>query len=195
MANIHAILHITLDGVIQAPGRPDEDTRGGFKYGGWAIANQDEVLGRTMGEGMAHGGALLFGRRTYEDFYNVWPKRSNNPYTDVLNNTLKYVVSRTLREPLPWQHSVPLSGDATQAVAKLKRESGKDLGILGCGELVRSLARSRLIDQYTWITHPLVLGSGQRLFPEGSPYTALELTRSVTTTKGVVIGFYRPKMT
>src|SRR5262245_15795060 len=195
MSQITAILHITLDGVIQAPGRPDEDTRGGFAHGGWAIPNQDEVLGRTMGESMSQGGVLLFGRRTYEDFYNVWPKRSNNPYTEVLNNTMKYVASRTLHEPLPWQNSVLLSGDAAQSVAKLKRESTSDIGILGCGELVRSLARSRLIDQYTLITHPLVLGTGQRLFPEGTSYSTLELTRSVTTMKGVVIGFYRVNAT
>src|SRR2546430_12121843 len=134
---------------MQAPGRPEEDDRDGFEHGGWAHARVDEVLGRKMGERMARaqGGALLFGRRTYEDFFSVWPKRTDNPYTEVLDNRQKYVASRTLKEPLPWVNSTLLKGDAAQAVAKFKDGSGKDLVILGSGELVRSLMREHLVVQ------------------------------------------------
>src|SRR5215211_8379652 len=126
---------------MQAPGRPDEDLRGGFEHGGWALPYNDEVMGRVMGEGMARGGPLLLGRRTYEDFYGFWPKQTDNPYTEVLDNTRKYVASRTLREPLPWANSTLLEGEAAEAVAELKSEPGEDIGVLGSGELVRSLMR------------------------------------------------------
>lgn len=129
--------HVTLDGVMQAPGRRDEDVRSGFDRGGWAMPNNDEVMGRVMGEGMAKGGALLFGRRTYEDFAAVWPNRKDNPFTEVLDNTQKYVASRSLREPLPWKNSTLLAGDAAAAVADLKQQPGPDLAILG-----RSSARA-----------------------------------------------------
>jgi dihydrofolate reductase len=106
-----AVEHLTLDGVMQAPGRPDEDLRGGFRHGGWAQPNIDQVIGTAMGKEMANGGALLLGRRTYEDFFTVWPKRTDNPYTAVLDNSLKYVASRTLKEPLPWVNSALLVHD------------------------------------------------------------------------------------
>jgi dihydrofolate reductase len=192
MKKLTAIESLTLDGVMQAPARPDEDTRGGFEHGGWAIPYADEVMGRAMGERMAkaEGGSLVLGRRTYEDFADVWPKRKDNPYTEVLNRSEKLVASTTLTEPLPWENSRLLEGDAVDAVAKLKQEPGKDLGILGSGDLVRSLIPRDLIDEYVLLIHPLVLGSGQRLFPEGA-ITRLELIDKVTTTTGVVIGTYR----
>jgi dihydrofolate reductase len=192
MSEVIVIEHLTLDGVMQAPGRADEDLRGGFKHGGWAVPNNDEVMGRAMGEGMAQGGPLLLGRRTYEDFYSFWPKQKDNPFTEVLNNTQKYVASTTLTEPLPWSNSTLLKGDAAQAVAKLKEQPGRDIGVLGSGELVQSLMRNHLVDKYVLMIHPLVLGSGRRLFPEGIPFATLRLINSVTTTKGVVIATYEP---
>jgi dihydrofolate reductase len=192
MTNIVATISLSLDGVMQAPGRPDEDRRGGFEHGGWATAYNDEVMGREMAKGMAKGGRLLFGRRTYEDFAAIWPKQPKpNPFTDVLDNTQKFVASTTLEEPLPWKNSTLLKGDAAVAVAKLKREPGGDIGILGSGELVRSLMRHRLVDTFVLLIHPLVLGSGRRLFADDGTLEAMNLTDSVTTTKGVVIATYR----
>ena len=184
------IEHVTLDGVMQAPGRADEDQRDGFEHGGWAHARVDEVMGRVMGEGMARGGALLFGRRTYEDFFSFWPTQTDNPYTDVLDNTMKYVASRSLKEPLPWRNSTLLHGDAAEAVAKLKE--GDDLGVLGSGQLVRSLMQRGLVDEFVLMTHPLVLGTGRRLFADGGAFAELRLTDTTTTTTGVVIAKYQP---
>jgi dihydrofolate reductase len=183
--------HVTLDGVMQAPGGPDEDRRGGFEHGGWAAPNNDEVMGRVMAEGMAQGGALLLGRRTYEAFYAFWPHQTDNPYTEVLNNSQKYVASTTLSEPLPWMNSTLLKGDLGEAVAEVKEEVDKDLVVLGSGELIRSLMPHNLIDEYLLLIHPIVLGEGRRLFPDGSPMTNLRLADSVTTTTGVVIARYR----
>jgi len=184
--------NLTLDGVMQAPGRPDEDVRSGFDRGGWALRYNDPVMGRVMGEGMAQAGALLLGRRTYEDFASVWPNRTDNPFTEVLDATQKYVASTTLAEPLPWKNSTLLKGDAADAVADLKQQPGPDLTILGSGELIQSLRRRNLIDEYVLLIHPLVLGSGRRLFPDGSPPADLRLAGSVTTTTGVMIATYQP---
>jgi dihydrofolate reductase len=191
MRKIIAFESLSLDGVMQAPGRADEDVRGGFAYGGWAAPYADPAMGRAAGESMATTGAILLGRRTYEDFYSVWPNRKDNPYTEVLNNTLKYVASNTLKEPLPWMNSKLLDGDAAEAVAKLKEQPGKDIVVLGSGVLVESLMRRGLIDRYMLLIHPLVLGSGRRLFNEGQA-TPLRLVDSKTTTKGVVIATYEP---
>jgi len=190
MGKIVVTTFVSLDGVMQAPGRPDEDTRGGFDRGGWGAPYNDAVMGRKMGEGMARPGSLLFGRRTYEDFFRVWPNRSDNPFTEVLDHTQKYVASRTLREPLPWQNSTLLKGDAADAVRELKGQHSGDLGILGSGDLIQSLRRRHLIDMYVLLIHPLVLGSGRRLFPDGATPEELHLTDSVTTTTGVVIATY-----
>jgi dihydrofolate reductase len=192
MRRITVTCSLTLDGVMQAPGRADEDVRGGFDRGGWALAYNDEVMGRVMGQGMAQTGALLLGRRTYEDFAAVWPQRKDNPFTEVLNNTQKYVASTTLTEPLPWQNSTLLDGDAADAVTGLKQHPGPDLVVLGGGELVQSLRRRDLIDEYVLLIHPLVFGSGRRLFPEGAPPADLRLASHVTTTTGVMIATYRP---
>jgi dihydrofolate reductase len=184
---------LTLDGVMQAPGRPDEDRRGGFEHGGWAQPYMDAVMGQEMGKGMAQTGALLFGRRTYEDFFSFWPNQLEpNPFTAVLNNAQKYVASTTLAEPLPWSNSTLLKGDATEAVARLKEEPGKDIVILGSGELVQSLMRCNLVDVYVLLIHPLVLGSGRRLFSDSGAFAALRLVDSVTTSAGVLIATYQP---
>jgi dihydrofolate reductase len=192
MSRVVVTNHVTLDGVMQAPGRPDEDRRGGFEHGGWAVPRNDEVMGRVMAEGMAQGGPLLLGRRTYESFYAFWPHQKDNPFTAVLDNAQKYVASTTLREPLPWRNSTLLQGDVAAAVARLREQPGKDIGVLGSGELVQSLMREGLVDEYLLMIHPLVLGSGRRLFPDDGPSVALRLVDSVTTTTGVVIARYRP---
>jgi dihydrofolate reductase len=193
MSNVVVFTSLTLDGVMQAPGRPDEDRRGGFEHGGWAAPYADPVMGSVAAEGMAKGGALLFGRRTYEDFYAFWPNQQEpNPFTAVLNDSQKYVASRTLEEPLPWQNSTLLEGDAAEAVARLKEEPGKDLVVLGSGELIQSLMRHNLVDEYVLLIYPLVLGSGRRLFTDGGASTVLRLVDTKPTTTGVVIATYRP---
>jgi dihydrofolate reductase len=190
---ITAFTSVTLDGVMQAPGRPDEDRRGGFAHGGWAAPYADSVMGSVAAEGMASGGGLLFGRRTYEDFFSFWPNQPEpNTFTAVLNDSRKYVASRTLPEPLPWQNSTLLSGDGADAVARLKESSGKDLVVLGSGELLQSLMAHNLIDRYILLIHPLVLGSGRHLFADGGASTALRLLDTKTTTTGAVIATYEP---
>jgi len=184
--------NLTLDGVMQSPAGPDEDRRDGFDHGGWAPPYFDQVMGDWAAEGMARGGALLFGRRTFEQFASFWPTQpDDNPFAAVLNNRQKYVASTTLEEPLSWNNSTLLQGDAMEAVARLK-EQPDDLGVLGSGELVRSLMRANLVDEYVLLIHPLVLGSGRRLFPDGGPSAALRLVDTKTTTTGVVIATYRP---
>jgi dihydrofolate reductase len=192
MGKIVVFNNLTLDGVMQAPGRPDEDTRGGFKYGGWAIPYADPELGKVAGESMSTTGGLLFGRRTFEDFYKVWPSQTDNPFTEVLNNTRKYVASRKLKEPLPWMNSSLLKGDVPKAVEELKAQMEKDLVILGSGELIHSLMEHNLIDQYMLLIHPLILGSGRRMFDEHSAFTKLKLVDSKTTSTGVLIATFRP---
>lgn len=192
MRRIVVFNSVTLDGVMQAPARPDEDRRGGFAHGGWAIPYADASTGSFAGESMATAGGLLFGRRTYEDLYSVWPNRTDNPYTEVLNNSPKYVVSSTLREPLPWKNSTLLKGDAVEAVAKLKQQPGKDLVILGSGELIQTLWPHNLIDEYFLLIHPLILGSGRRLFVDGGDVARLRLVDSKTTTTGVLLTRYQP---
>ena len=191
MPEVTVFTSLTLDGVMQAPGRPDEDTRGGFSHGGWARAYNDPVMASVAAEGMADTGPILLGRRTYEDFHSYWPHQTDNPFTTVLDNTRKYVASTTLREPLPWRNSTLLEGDAAEAVAALKRQPGKDMVVLGSGELAQALMRRNLVDQYVLLIHPLVLGTGRRLFPDGGAPATLRLVDSKTTTTGVVIATYR----
>ncbi len=192
MRKLVVFMNLSLDGVMQAPGRPDEDRRGGFEHGGWATPYADPVMGSVAAEGMSKGADLLFGRRTYEDFAAVWPTMPEpNPFTAVLNNSQKYVASTTLKEPLPWINSTLLKGNVPEAVARLKEQPGKDLLVLGSGELVQSLMRSNLVDEYVLLIHPLVLGSGRRLFPDGGASADLRLVDTKTTTTGVVIVTYR----
>jgi dihydrofolate reductase len=185
--------NVTLDGVMQAPARPDEDRRGGFEHGGWATPYFDPVMAEEAGAGMASGGAVLFGRRTYEDFATVWPHMpGDNQFAAFLNNTPKYVASKTLEEPLTWGNSTLLAGDAPESVARLKESDGPDLVILGSGELIRSLLPHGLIDEFRLLIHPLVLGEGRRLFDEGDAYTKFRLVDTKPTTTGVIIATYRP---
>jgi dihydrofolate reductase len=190
MGKIVIFENVTLDGVMQAPGRPDEDTRGAFPHGGWASEYADETMIQAAQEGMARTGALLFGRVTYEDFFQVWPDAGDNPFTDMLNKTQKYVVSNTLLEPLPWQNSTLLSGDAVEQVRELRARPGKDVVVLGSGALVRSLMPHDLIDEYVLQIHPIAIGSGTKLFEEGT-YKALKLVDTRTSKSGVIIATYR----
>jgi len=190
MSKVVVFTNLTLDGVMQAPGRPDEDRRGAFEHGGWATPYAAMA---QAGKSISSTGALLLGRRTYEDFYAFWPNQTNNPYTEMLHSMQKYVASMTLSEPLSWSNSTLLSGDAAEAVARLKEEPGKDLLIMGSGELVQSLMRRNLIDEYVLLIHPLVLGSGRRLFPDGGAFAALHLVGTRTTNNGVVIVTYQPR--
>ena len=168
--------------------RADEDRRGGFELGGWATPFNDPESGAAMARAGASS-ALLFGRRTYEDFYGFWPSCVDNPFAAILNSTTKYVVSGTLSEPLSWQNSVLVSGGGSDAVRRLKSQTGPDLVILGSGELLRSLTAARLIDQQILLIHPLVLGSGAKFFQAGSE-TSLRLVDSKATATGVIVDTY-----
>jgi dihydrofolate reductase len=188
MSKVVVLMHLTLDGVMQAPGRVDEDQRGGFTHGGWAWPRGDSVVAASRG--IAEVGGLLFGRRTYEDFFSFWPNQTDNPFTLALNNSQKYVASTTRHEPLPWINSTLLKGDVAEAVARLKQQLDKNLLIMGSSELIQSLMRRNLVDEYVLLIHPLVLGMGRRLFAAGSPTTTLQLVDTKTTATGVVIATY-----
>ena len=194
MSTVTVVCNLTLDGVMQGPGRPDEDRRGGFTRGGWAVPYSSDAMGRVfegMGQQAGRSGAMLFGRRTYQDFAGFWPNQPDSPFTEALNRMRKYVASTTLADPLPWMNSTVMPGDAAKAVAALQDTyPEQDLVILGSGELIRSLLPDGLIDEFTLLIHPLVLGSGRRLFDEGSE-AALELIDSVGTSTGVVLARYR----
>jgi dihydrofolate reductase len=191
MSRVVVINHLTLDGVMQAPGRREEDTRGGFEHGGWAGPSVDEVVNAAMGARMPRSGGLLLGRRSYEDMLGYW-NTQDSPFKDILNNAPKYVASRTLREPLPWPNSTLLSGDVAEAVAQLRQQPGKDLNVMGSRELIQTLMRHGLIDEYLLLIYPLVLGSGRRLFADGGPPASLRLVDSTVSTTGVLIATYQP---
>jgi len=192
MRRLMVLEMLTLDGVMQAPGGREEDPRGGFTHGGWSAPYNDSVKMQIMGEGMSRGAELLFGRWTYEKMYNVWHGRTDNPFTAVFERSQKYVASRTLKGPLPWVNSTLLEGDAAEAVAELKEQPGLDLLIMGSGVLAQSLMRRGLVDEFQLLIHPLVLGSGRRLFTDDLPRSALRLVKSVPTTTGVIIATYEP---
>ena len=191
MRSISTTMWVTLDGVVQGLGRPDEDTRGGFTHGGWGRRYDDEVMGREMATAMARPGDMLLGRRTWQDFITAWARLTDgNPVTAHMNAATKYVVSRTLEDGDAWPNSILLRGDAVDTVAELKAQPGRDLSIIGSASLVRSLHAAALIDRYTLVICPLTLGSGSRLFEGPAPLTEFELTGSVATTKGVIIAQY-----
>lgn len=186
------INHITLDGVMQAPGRPDEDARGAFSHGGWAIPGGDEVMGQALGQRMGRpDGGLLLGRWSYEEMLAYWNARGG-PFKDALNDAPKYVASTNPATKLDWPNSTLIHGDIPAAVAELKQHSTGDLVVMGSGQLIRSLLPHGLIDEYLLLIYPLVLGSGKRLFEAGGQFTELRLVESTATTKGVIIATYQP---
>lgn len=193
MRKITVTNNISLDGVMQAPMSADEDTRGGFTYGGWALGvNADPELGAEMANGMARTGAMLFGHRTYDHMAAFWPHQTDgNPFTEHLNNTQKYVVTHDPALELTWQNSTVVAGDAVQTIAELKATDDGDLSILGSGELVRALAPAGLIDEYVLIIHPLLLGTGQRMFD--GVHQKLRLLGSTTTATGITLACYAPE--
>ncbi|NMN97330.1 dihydrofolate reductase family protein [Antrihabitans stalactiti] len=191
MRTISVTMNVTLDGVVQGLGRPDEDTRNGFVHGGWGANYQDDILMQEMGRGMAEPGEILFGRRTWEDFIGAWSTQTDgNPFTEHMNAVQKYVVSSSLAAADAWQNSTLLAGDAVQSVGALKATPGPKLNVIGSAALVRSLHAAGLLDSYTLVIHPLVLGSGARLFDKTSPRVGFELVRSVPTTAGVIVATY-----
>lgn len=183
---------MTLDGVAQAPGEPDEDREGGFEHGGWQAPLLDEAAGATMFEGAASMEALLLGRKTYEIFAGYWPNAPEEiPFTGLLNRVPKYVASRTLAEPLEWSGSTLLTGDLASRIAEIK-DRHEEVHVIGSLNLVQSLLREGLIDRLHLWQYPLVLGTGKRVFHDGAAPTALRLTSSVGHPNGTLQLTYEP---
>jgi len=182
---------LTLDGVVQAPGGPGEDDSGGFAHGGWSVNYWDEMMGQVMGEAMSAPFDLVLGRKTYDIFAAYWPHASDDAGAKPLNDATKYVASRS-RSTLEWSNSVPIEGDAAEGIAALKKEDGPELQVHGSGNLIQTLLHHDLVDQYRLWVFPLVIGSGKRLFSEGTIPSGLKLVESKVSTTGVVIGTYEP---
>jgi len=180
MRRVRAWELVSVDGVMESPEE-------------WAFAYSNDEMGEASASGMAASDALLLGRVTYEHLAAYWPHQpGGTPMVDFLNGVPKYVVSGTLDEPLEWNNSTPIKGNVAEEIAKLKRRPGKDITVLGSGELVRSLLRDRLLDELRLMVHPLIMGSGKRLFDDGADRKALELVTSRTFATGVVSLAYRP---
>ncbi len=192
MRTLVVIEFLSLDGVMQAPGAADEDTEGGFRHGGWQRPYFDDVLGAAAAEGMAATDAYLFGRRTYEIMAAYWPTApSDDPFAAHLNGTAKYVASRTLQSA-DWQNSMLIKGEVVEEVAKLKAGPGKNIAVLGSGDLVQTLIESDLVDEFSLTVSPIVLGSGKRLFRDADQTRSLSLVDSKATSTGSLILTYRP---
>jgi dihydrofolate reductase len=182
---------LTLDGVMQAPGGPGEDDSGGFTHGGWSVRYWDEHMGQVMGAAMSTPFDLVLGRRTYDIFAAYWPHAPEEAGAKPLNDATKYVASRS-RPTLEWAGSVLIEGDAAEGVAALKEGDGPELQVHGSGNLVQTLLRHHLVDDFRLWVFPVVLGSGKRLFADGTVPTGLSLVDSTVSTTGVVIGTYEP---
>ena len=190
MRKLAVLTFITLDGVMQAPGHPEEDTSGDFEHGGWAAGYWEEVMEQVNEEAMAQPFDLLFGRKTYEIFAGHWPNVQNSAHGDKLNNAIKYVATSTLKE-LTWKNSTPITGDIATEVSQLKKEEGPLLQIHGSSQLIHTLLANDLIDEFRLWIFPLVLGSGKRLFERGSVPTNMTLLKTQSTADGVVMSIYR----
>ncbi|MGQ0549556.1 MAG: dihydrofolate reductase family protein [Armatimonadota bacterium] len=184
---------LSLDGVMQAPGGPDEDRSHGFSHGGWLVPYADPDMGRMVDDWFAAADSFLLGRKTYEIFAAHWPHvtAENDPVAAKLNSLPKYVVSKTL-DKVEWNNSTLIKGDVAEEVAKLKRRPGKELQVHGSGELAQTLMQHDLVDEYRLWFYPVVLGSGKRLFREGGVAKALRLVSSNTTSTGVTVNSYQP---
>ena len=191
------VTHVSVDGVMQGLGAPDEDRRGGFERGGWALPLFDDEAETFLGEVFQRADAFLFGRRTYEIFAGSWgtgswgANQGSNPISVALNTRPKYVASTSLTDPR-WADTTILSGDVAAAIGELKAKPGDELQVHGSGSLVRWLLHNQLVDEITLLTYPVVVGQGTRLFPDTGRDTALELVDSQATPGGVTIQVYRP---
>ena len=183
---------LTLDGVIQAPGQPDEDPSGGFQHGGWHVGYFDDLVQRQVVDSVVNAGGFLLGRRTYEIFAAHWPNASKEEQVlaEPLNSKPKYVASRTLAEPLAWQNSTVLQGDVADAVAALKREDGGDLLVIGSTQLVQTLIEHDLVDEFRVMIDPLVVGGGKRIFRDDGVLRPLRLVDHKVTTTGAIVATY-----
>ena len=183
---------MSVDGVAQAPGLPDEDRSGGFAHGGWSIEYFDEVAQRWVQRGLESSGGFVLGRRTYEILAAYWPNASEEErgLADPLNTLPKYVASTTLSEPLGWENSSLLGADVADAVSELKREDGGDLNVIGSSDLLETLIAHDLVDEYRLMIDPLLLGGGKRLFPEDGVRRPLRLVGTETTSTGAIIATY-----
>ena len=182
---------VTLDGVVQAPGGPGEDDSGGFAHGGWSVNYWDEQMGQVMGEAMGVPFDLVLGRTTYDIFASFWPNAGDDPGAKSLNDATKYVASRS-RPALEWSNSELIDGDAAEGIAALKQGDGPELQVHGSGNLIQTLLRHDLVDTYRLWVFPLVLGSGKRLFADGTIPAGLKLVDSKVSSTGVVMGTYEP---
>jgi dihydrofolate reductase len=183
---------VSLDGVMQAPGHLDEDRDGGFEQGGWQVPYFDDVMGSAVDKGLRTAGGLLLGRHTYEHFAGYWPTAPEDQEPELMNDLPKFVASTSLAEPMAWSNSTLLKGDVAVEVAKLKDRSGGDLLVLGSGDLAQTLMRDNLVDEFRLMVHPLVIGSGKRLFRDGDSRKSLRLVDSTTTGTGVLLLTYSP---
>jgi dihydrofolate reductase len=191
--------HVSLDGVMQGPGRAGEDDRHGFNQSGWATPRSDEIVGQVVGERMTASAGLLFGRRTYDDLLGYWNSVPDSPFAAPLNTATKYVATTRPDEQLPWPNSTALpsssvdSPEVPDAVRELRSRGDGDIEIMGSGVLIHALQRRGLIDEYLLMIHPLVLGTGLRLFPDRGLSQALRLVEPVrTATTGVLVAVYQP---
>ena len=182
---------LTLDGVMQAPGGPDEDNDGGFAYGGWSVNYWDDDMGQFMNEATSKPFAMVLGRKTYDIMAAHWPSAPEETGAKVFNEATKYVASRS-RPTLEWSNSVLIEGDAAEGLAALKNEDGPELQVHGSSNLIQTLLRNNLVDEYRLMIFPVVVGSGKRLFSEGAVPAGLRLVDSKVSTTGVVIGTYEP---
>lgn len=185
---------MSLDGVVQAPGEPDEDTSGGFAYGGWHLRYFDDISRKWVVENLTRAGGFLLGRRTYEQFAAHWPNASEEEQViaQPLNTKPKYVASTTLAEPLAWQNSAVLQGDLAGAVAALKQQDGGDLLVIGSARLVQKLIEDDLVDEFRVMIDPVVLGGGKRIFQDDGVRRPLRLVDSQVTTTGAILATYAP---
>ena len=182
---------LTLDGVMQGPGGPGEDDDGGFAFGGWSVNYWDDKMGEVMGDFMGHPFDLVLGRKTYEIFAAHWPNADDDLGAKPLNDATKYVASTTL-QTVEWQNSVLLEGDVSEAIRTLKQGEGPELQVHGSSNLLQTLMRDQLIDEFHIKTFPVVVGSGKRLFADGTIPAGLKLVESQLSTTGVVMSTYRP---
>ena len=192
MRKVVVVEWMTLDGVVQAPGHPDEDRDGGFEHGGWHLRYFDDTSREWVAQGYAEAGGFMFGRRTYQNLAAYWPNASEEEQViaEPLNTKPKYVASRTLAEPLEWQNSTLLTGDITRAVRALKQEDGRDLHVIGSSEFTQTLIEHDLVDEYRLMIDPLVAGDGKRLFRNGGTLMPLRLVESQATSTGAILARY-----